>query len=126
MTHSHPVAKVCISFCATLGQGNVKAQQVADAMLDAVIDVLSQNPSGPLNTVRIVIFQPHMLKDFYNSMQEREASDPKDKVGFFGNVFSKIKCKSNEENHFGAHSFIHGKSQCSILMHVCKMCSFKH
>ncbi|XP_040056587.2 poly(ADP-ribose) polymerase family member 14-related sequence 1 [Gasterosteus aculeatus] len=73
------------------GQGNVKAQQVADAMLDAVIDVLSQNPSGPLNTVRIVIFQPHMLKDFYNSMQEREASDPKDKVGFFGNVFSKIK-----------------------------------
>ncbi|KAL6101260.1 parp14 [Pungitius sinensis] len=73
------------------GQGNVKAKQVADAMLDGVIDVLSQNPSGPLNTVRIVIFQPPMLKDFYNSMQQREASDPKDKVGFFGNVYSKIK-----------------------------------
>ncbi|KAM8855349.1 poly(ADP-ribose) polymerase family member 14-related sequence 1 [Spinachia spinachia] len=73
------------------GRGNVGAKQVADAMLDAVIDVLSQNPSAPLDTVRVVIFQVPMLKDFYNSMQQRETSDPKGNVGFFGNVYSKIK-----------------------------------
>ncbi|XP_033990535.1 poly(ADP-ribose) polymerase family member 14-related sequence 1 [Trematomus bernacchii] len=61
------------------GQGNVKGRQVADAMLDAVIEVLSQNTNGPLKTVRIVIFQPAMLKEFYNSMHHRAATVPKDK-----------------------------------------------
>ncbi|XP_005751189.1 poly [ADP-ribose] polymerase 14-like [Pundamilia nyererei] len=66
------------------GQGNVKARLVADAMLDAVTDVLSQNTSSPLTTVRIVIFQKPMLKDFHSSMQQREAADPnsKDKAGW--------------------------------------------
>ncbi|XP_031730886.1 poly(ADP-ribose) polymerase family member 14-related sequence 1 isoform X2 [Anarrhichthys ocellatus] len=73
------------------GQGNVQAKQVADAMLDAVIDALSQNTPGPLKTIRIVIFQPPMLKDFYNSMHQREATDPKDKGGLWGNIGSKIK-----------------------------------
>ncbi|KAK1902579.1 Protein mono-ADP-ribosyltransferase PARP14 [Dissostichus eleginoides] len=68
------------------GQGNVKGRQVADAMLDAVIEVLSQNTNGPLKTVRIVIFQPAMLKEFYNSMHHRAATEPKDK-----SWFSKIK-----------------------------------
>ncbi|XP_054470681.1 protein mono-ADP-ribosyltransferase PARP14-like [Anoplopoma fimbria] len=73
------------------GQGNVKAQTVADAMLDAVIDVLGQNTPGPLKTIRIVIFQPPMLKDFYNSMHQREAPDPNNIGGFWVNIGSKIK-----------------------------------
>uniref|UniRef100_A0A3Q1EM86 Poly [ADP-ribose] polymerase n=1 Tax=Acanthochromis polyacanthus TaxID=80966 RepID=A0A3Q1EM86_9TELE len=82
------------------GQGNVQARQVADAMLDAVIDVLSQNTSSTLTTVRIVIFQPPMLKEFYNSMQDRETADPqsatpltdpKYKGNFWFNIGSKIK-----------------------------------
>lgn len=54
------------------GQGNLQAKLVADAMLDAVSNVLIQNPSGSLNKIRIIIFQQPMLKDFYNSMVERE------------------------------------------------------
>uniref|UniRef100_A0A3Q3M6T9 Poly [ADP-ribose] polymerase n=1 Tax=Mastacembelus armatus TaxID=205130 RepID=A0A3Q3M6T9_9TELE len=73
------------------GQGNVNATQVADAMLDAVIDVFSQYTFSPLKTVRIVIFQAPMLKEFYNSMQQREVTDPKDKGGFWGNIGFKIK-----------------------------------
>ncbi|KAG8000828.1 Poly [ADP-ribose] polymerase 14 [Nibea albiflora] len=73
------------------GQGNVQAKQVADAMLDAVIDVLSQNTSSTLKTIRIVIFQPPMLKEFYNSMHQRETPDPKNQAGFWGNIGSKIK-----------------------------------
>ncbi|CAJ1078797.1 protein mono-ADP-ribosyltransferase PARP14-like isoform X3 [Xyrichtys novacula] len=77
------------------GQGNVHPRQVADAMLDAVIDVLSQNTSTTLKTIRIVIFQSPMLKDFFSSMQEREATQaateaPKDKGWSFKNIKSKI------------------------------------
>lgn len=48
-------------------------------MLDAVIDVMSQNSSGPLTTIRIVIFQKAMLKDFHSSLEQREATDPNPK-----------------------------------------------
>uniref|UniRef100_UPI0037E7907B poly(ADP-ribose) polymerase family member 14-related sequence 1 isoform X1 n=1 Tax=Semicossyphus pulcher TaxID=241346 RepID=UPI0037E7907B len=70
------------------GQGNVQAKQVADAMLDAVIEVLSQNTSSALKTIRLVIFQPPMLQEFYNSMQQREAKKdtiepPKEKAGLW-------------------------------------------
>lgn len=87
-------------FCAILGQGNVKAGQVADAILDAVIEVLSQNPSSTLNTIRIVIFQSNMLKEFNNSMQQREATDPKDKAP---SIWTKFVCKLSEENNFEVH-----------------------
>ncbi|XP_032422915.1 protein mono-ADP-ribosyltransferase PARP14-like isoform X3 [Xiphophorus hellerii] len=81
-----------ISFPALgTGQGNVQAKQVADSMLDAVIDVFSQNTSSSLTLIRIVIFQQPMLKDFYSSMQEREATDPKEKGGFWSNVTHKLK-----------------------------------
>uniref|UniRef100_A0A3P9DJ63 Poly [ADP-ribose] polymerase n=1 Tax=Maylandia zebra TaxID=106582 RepID=A0A3P9DJ63_9CICH len=53
-----------VSFPA-IGTGNAQARLVADAMLDAVTDVLSQNTASPLTTVRIVIFQKPMLKDFH-------------------------------------------------------------
>lgn len=73
-------------------------------MLDAVIEVLSQNTSSTLKTIRIVIFQPPMLKEFYNSMHQRETTEPKDKGNFWGSIGSKIKCKCmyGEEN-FGVH-----------------------
>ncbi|TNN79433.1 Poly [ADP-ribose] polymerase 14 [Liparis tanakae] len=64
------------------GQGKVQAREVADAMLDAVVHVLSQNTAGPLRTIRIVIFQPLMLKEFYASMHQREGAGPKDTAMF--------------------------------------------
>ncbi|KAM6978444.1 poly(ADP-ribose) polymerase family member 14-related sequence 1 [Tautogolabrus adspersus] len=77
------------------GQGNVQAKQVADAMLDAVIDVLSQNTSTKLQKIRIVIFQQPMLKDFHSSMQEREektaAAQPPKGQGLIGSIASKVK-----------------------------------
>ncbi|XP_034043176.1 protein mono-ADP-ribosyltransferase PARP14-like isoform X1 [Thalassophryne amazonica] len=74
------------------GQGKVEARHVADAMLDAVVAVLSKNPGSPLKMIRIVIFQQTMLKDFYKSMQRREASDQQQKgSSFWGNIGSKFK-----------------------------------
>ncbi|CAI5656799.1 unnamed protein product [Oreochromis niloticus] len=74
------------------GQGNVQARLVADAMLDAVTDVMSQNISNSLTTIRIVIFQKPMLKDFHSSMQQREAADPDSKdLGGWNWGWTKIK-----------------------------------
>lgn len=84
-------------FC-TLGQGNVKAKEAADAMLDAVIGVLSQNTSAALHTVRFVLFQPSMLKDFYSSMQQREAAGTKP-ASWIGSTMSKIRGKNLAENN---------------------------
>ncbi|XP_029936580.1 poly(ADP-ribose) polymerase family member 14-related sequence 1 isoform X2 [Myripristis murdjan] len=76
-----------ISFPALgTGQGNVQASQVADAMFDAVVDVLSQANPNPLKMIRIVIFQQGMLKDFHTSMQKKEVSDTKDKEGLWGKI----------------------------------------
>uniref|UniRef100_A0A3P9DI32 Poly [ADP-ribose] polymerase n=1 Tax=Maylandia zebra TaxID=106582 RepID=A0A3P9DI32_9CICH len=88
-----------VSFPA-IGTGNAQARLVADAMLDAVTDVLSQNTASPLTTVRIVIFQKPMLKDFHSSMQQREAADPdsKDKGGWTWG-WSKFKCKYTEQRN---------------------------
>uniref|UniRef100_A0A3P9JSG3 Poly [ADP-ribose] polymerase n=1 Tax=Oryzias latipes TaxID=8090 RepID=A0A3P9JSG3_ORYLA len=82
------------------GQGNVQAGKVADAMLDAVIDVLSQNPSSTLKTVRIIIFQQQMLKDFYNSMQQREAGEQQEKATVPSSIGQRLKSlflSQNEE-----------------------------
>lgn len=72
-------------------------------MFDAVTDVLSQNTISHLKTIRIVIFQPPMLKEFYNSMHQREQSNvpkPNNKGWFWGTIGS-LKCKYREENNFG-------------------------
>ncbi|KAM4608667.1 protein mono-ADP-ribosyltransferase PARP14-like [Polymixia lowei] len=77
-----------ISFPAIgTGQGNAQASQVADAMLDAVVDVVNQSAPNSLKMIRIVIFQPAMLKDFHSSMQKKECTDTQDK----GSVWGRIK-----------------------------------
>uniref|UniRef100_A0A3B5M7T4 Poly [ADP-ribose] polymerase n=1 Tax=Xiphophorus couchianus TaxID=32473 RepID=A0A3B5M7T4_9TELE len=93
--HQGPREKTRLSSITfpAVGTGNLGFPKnlVADSMLDAVIDVFSQNTSSSLTLIRIVIFQQPMLKDFYSSMQEREATDPKEKGGFWSNVTHRLK-----------------------------------
>ncbi|XP_041118121.1 protein mono-ADP-ribosyltransferase PARP14-like [Polyodon spathula] len=53
------------------GQGGVNPSVVADAMLDSVVDFASQKTAQSLKKVRIIIFQPQMLTEFFKSMQAR-------------------------------------------------------
>ncbi|KAK1166015.1 protein mono-ADP-ribosyltransferase PARP14-like [Acipenser oxyrinchus oxyrinchus] len=53
------------------GQGGVNPSVVADAMLDSVVDFASQKTAQSLKKVRIIIFQPQMLTEFFKSMQTR-------------------------------------------------------
>ncbi|XP_045575841.1 protein mono-ADP-ribosyltransferase PARP14 isoform X1 [Salmo salar] len=62
-----------ISFPALgTGKGNVQVSQVADAMLDALVEVVGKKSVNTLRLVRIVIFQTAMLTEFYNSMLKKE------------------------------------------------------
>ncbi|XP_059822321.1 protein mono-ADP-ribosyltransferase PARP14-like [Hypanus sabinus] len=57
------------------GQGNVKPSQVADAMIDSVVEFIQKKPSASLQKIRIVIFQPRMLSEFHKRMKMHEGSN---------------------------------------------------
>uniref|UniRef100_A0A8C7HV76 Poly [ADP-ribose] polymerase n=1 Tax=Oncorhynchus kisutch TaxID=8019 RepID=A0A8C7HV76_ONCKI len=79
-----------ISFPALgTGQGNVQAGQVADAMLDAVVEVVGQKSQNTLQLVRMVIFQPAMLTEFHKSMVKKEGTDVDTQKK--GSIWGKIK-----------------------------------
>ncbi|NWW54856.1 PAR14 polymerase, partial [Pedionomus torquatus] len=45
---------------------------VADNMIDAVLDFARNNSTPSVKTIKVVIFQPHLLSVFHKSMQKRE------------------------------------------------------
>ncbi|NWW31629.1 PAR14 polymerase, partial [Panurus biarmicus] len=72
------------------GQAGQSSAKVADEMLDAVVEFARQNTVQHLQTMKIVIFQTHMLTDFYESMKKREDSGSSTKESW---VVSMFKCK---------------------------------
>ncbi|NXD82845.1 PAR14 polymerase, partial [Halcyon senegalensis] len=46
---------------------------VADNMIDAVTDFARSNSAPSVKTVKVVIFQPHLLSVFHRSMQKKES-----------------------------------------------------
>ncbi|XP_075367609.1 protein mono-ADP-ribosyltransferase PARP14-like isoform X1 [Mycteria americana] len=46
---------------------------VADNMIDAVTDFARSNSAPSVKTIKVVIFQPHLLSVFHTSMQKRES-----------------------------------------------------
>ncbi|NWR19456.1 PAR14 polymerase, partial [Emberiza fucata] len=57
------------------GQAGQSSAKVADEMLDAIVEFARQKSVQHLQTIKIVIFQTNMLRDFYESMKKREDSD---------------------------------------------------
>ncbi|XP_075008916.1 protein mono-ADP-ribosyltransferase PARP14 isoform X4 [Calonectris borealis] len=57
------------------GQAGQSPAKVADNMLDAIVEFASKRSVRHLKKIKIVIFQPNMLGDFYKSMKKREDSD---------------------------------------------------
>ncbi|XP_010074343.1 PREDICTED: poly [ADP-ribose] polymerase 14-like [Pterocles gutturalis] len=57
------------------GQAGQSPAKVADDMLDAIVEFVSKRSVQYLKKIKIVIFQTHMLRDFYESMKKREDSD---------------------------------------------------
>ncbi|NWS14885.1 PAR14 polymerase, partial [Pachyramphus minor] len=57
------------------GRAGQSPAKVADEMLDAIVEFASKKSVQHLQTIKIVIFQTNMLKDFYESMKKREDLD---------------------------------------------------
>ncbi|XP_073408011.1 protein mono-ADP-ribosyltransferase PARP14-like isoform X2 [Dendrobates tinctorius] len=57
------------------GLGNVSAALVADIILEVVTEFAKCSSAPSLQTVKVVIFQQHMLNDFYTSMKKKEGGD---------------------------------------------------
>ncbi|XP_009471885.1 PREDICTED: poly [ADP-ribose] polymerase 14-like [Nipponia nippon] len=57
------------------GQAGQSPAKVADNMLDAIVEFASRRSVQHLKKIKIVIFQTHMLRDFYESMKKRKNSD---------------------------------------------------
>ncbi|NWT00331.1 PAR14 polymerase, partial [Mionectes macconnelli] len=54
------------------GEAGRNPAEVADKMIDAVSDFAKRNSAASVKTIKVVIFQPHLLDVFRASMQKRE------------------------------------------------------
>ncbi|XP_078259602.1 protein mono-ADP-ribosyltransferase PARP14-like isoform X2 [Rhinoraja longicauda] len=80
-----------ISFPALgTGQGQANPSQVADAMLDSVVDFIKITPSPSLQKIRIVIFQPQMLSEFHSSMKKHETSTSPENESLLKKIADKV------------------------------------
>lgn len=81
--------KNCCAFYFCLGQAGQSSAKVADEMLDAIVEFARQKSVEHLQTIKIVIFQTNMLRDFYESMKKREDTDSSQTESWL----SMLKCK---------------------------------
>ncbi|KAF3853285.1 hypothetical protein F7725_013973 [Dissostichus mawsoni] len=57
------------------GQGRVRPSDVADAMVDAVVDFVRKKQTRFVHRVKILIFQTDMMSLFHKSMKKREGQE---------------------------------------------------
>ncbi|XP_026127707.1 poly [ADP-ribose] polymerase 14-like isoform X1 [Carassius auratus] len=69
------------------GKAGLSPGQVADSMLDGMVDMIRKNPQSTLKLIRLVVFQAQMLPEFHKSMQNRETGPAKQDQS----TWSKIK-----------------------------------
>lgn len=74
-----------------LGQAGLSPGQVADSMMDGVVDMIGKTPQSTLKLIRLVVFQAPMLPEFLKSMQYRETGPAKQEKE---STWSKIKSMS--------------------------------
>ncbi|NWW79438.1 PAR14 polymerase, partial [Climacteris rufus] len=56
------------------GEAGRNPAEVADNMIDAVMDFARRNSGPSVKTIKVIIFQPHLMSVFQASMQKREKS----------------------------------------------------
>ncbi|XP_009572054.1 PREDICTED: poly [ADP-ribose] polymerase 14-like, partial [Fulmarus glacialis] len=77
------------------GEAGRDPAAVADDMIDAVTEFARSNSAPSVKTIKVVIFQPHLLSVFHTSMQKRESSaKPAAK-----SLFSKLTSFWSSEKH---------------------------
>uniref|UniRef100_A0A3B3INF9 Poly [ADP-ribose] polymerase n=1 Tax=Oryzias latipes TaxID=8090 RepID=A0A3B3INF9_ORYLA len=74
------------------GQGGANPSAVADAMVDAVVDFVRKKTPQFVQSVKILIFQMQMIRDFHNSMMKRQGEEVQEKslYGKFKDVLTSL------------------------------------
>uniref|UniRef100_A0A8C1URK9 Poly [ADP-ribose] polymerase n=1 Tax=Cyprinus carpio TaxID=7962 RepID=A0A8C1URK9_CYPCA len=65
------------------GQGGAKPADVADAMVDAVVDFVKKKKPVHVGLVKFLIFQTNMVADFHQSMIRRSGEKVQEEKGLF-------------------------------------------
>ncbi|XP_005049681.1 PREDICTED: poly [ADP-ribose] polymerase 14 [Ficedula albicollis] len=81
------------------GEARRNPAEVADNMIDAVTDFAKRNPATSVKTVKVVIFQPHLVGVFQASMQKRENSTATRIKSFVSKAFQMGKSLWSSEKH---------------------------
>ncbi|XP_073491351.1 protein mono-ADP-ribosyltransferase PARP15-like [Aquarana catesbeiana] len=68
------------------GAGGLAASTVADSILEGLVDFIKTKSVRSLQTVKVVLFQQHMLNDFYMSMKKREGTALPEAKSFFTRI----------------------------------------
>ncbi len=69
-----------------LGQGGAKPADVADAMVDAVVDFLKKKKPVHVRLVKFLIFQTNMVADFHQSMIRRSGEKVEEDKGLLNQI----------------------------------------
>ncbi|NWI55189.1 PAR14 polymerase, partial [Calyptomena viridis] len=103
------------------GQARLSPAEVADEMLDAIEEFASQISVQHLQTIKIVIFQTNMLKDFHESMRKRETSstDSSADSSTTDSWFSIFKCKGKNESTEKKNPMILKKKVGLVMFQIC-------
>ncbi|XP_064307225.1 protein mono-ADP-ribosyltransferase PARP14 isoform X1 [Phalacrocorax carbo] len=73
---------------------------VADDMIEAVTDFAKRKSASSVKTIKVVIFQPHLLSVFHTSMQKKEKSaktTAKSLLSKISSLWSSDKCSRKEK-----------------------------
>ncbi|XP_073770751.1 protein mono-ADP-ribosyltransferase PARP14 isoform X2 [Danio rerio] len=93
LCESHQFTSIAFPALGT-GQGGVEPGDVADAMVDAVVNFVKKKKPVHVKFVKFLIFQPKMLADFHQSMIRRSGEKVEEEKG----LFTKIKGESSESS----------------------------
>nr|XP_017213521.2 poly [ADP-ribose] polymerase 14 isoform X1 [Danio rerio] len=80
------------------GQGGAEPGDVADAMVDAVVDFVKKKKPVHVKFVKFLIFQPKMLADFHQSMVRRSGEKVEEEKGLFTKIKDYFLGESSESS----------------------------
>ncbi|NWS05484.1 PAR14 polymerase, partial [Motacilla alba] len=81
------------------GEARRNPAEVADNMIDAVTDFAKRNSATSVKTIKVVIFQPHLMSVFQASMQKREQSTATRIKSFVSKAYHMGKSLWSSEKH---------------------------
>uniref|UniRef100_A0A8C1JK40 Poly [ADP-ribose] polymerase n=1 Tax=Cyprinus carpio TaxID=7962 RepID=A0A8C1JK40_CYPCA len=106
------------------GQGGLSPGQVADSMLDGILDMIRKTPQSTLKLIRLVVFQAQMLPEFLKSMQNRETGPAKQEQSTWSKIKGMMSFHLNSQNmkikqHGGKDFVIEGVQVDPVFFSIC-------